>query len=318
MRIIVSGASGFLGSWICRILALSHDVTALVRPQSDTWRLEGIAGLSIINKPTEFWASMVNHIEPNALVMADWTGVDNSSRNDIAKQTMNIARIRSFTDGIRISSLETVVALGSQAELGPVEGIIKDSQPFNPTTQYGKSKQETYELLNDASNVKGFRLVWLRVFSCYGALSSRGWLLSDSIEKMKLGSPLDLTYGDQNWNFLHVYDFALSVKKLLETPNINGKVNVGSYENVKIKDVIKTLSGIMKSSSELNFGAIPYRPDQVMELSPLCETMRNIHWEPIVRIEDGLRHTVDWHLGFRSALWLSTGNSLDIVLPNAP
>ena len=75
MKVVVTGSSGFLGSWICRVLATAHETTALVRPSSDTYRLTGIDDLQIQRRESADWPAFIASEKPGALVLTDWWGV---------------------------------------------------------------------------------------------------------------------------------------------------------------------------------------------------------------------------------------------------
>ena len=100
MRVVVTGSSGFLGSWIARVLAQDHETTALVRPNSDTYRLTGIEGLQIERRESADWPAFIASVKPDALIIADWWGVGNHDRND-GRQFENIERMERLATAAR-------------------------------------------------------------------------------------------------------------------------------------------------------------------------------------------------------------------------
>ena len=92
MRIVVTGASGFLGSWVCRVLGQTHDVMALVRPDSSLYRLKGISQISIYKIEETQWGIFLNDLQADAWISLDWNGVSNIDRNS-TQQITNVQRI---------------------------------------------------------------------------------------------------------------------------------------------------------------------------------------------------------------------------------
>ena len=171
MRVVVTGSSGFLGSWICRLLAQSHDVVALVRPTSDLFRLSGINQLTVMPINSEDWPSYISQSKTDALVLADWWGVGSLERND-PKQFENVERIISLASAAEQSGIKIVIGVGSQAELGPISNVIREDLPDNPTSKYGIAKAEARIKLTDIFQKSDTRFVWMRVFSTYGPLDT--------------------------------------------------------------------------------------------------------------------------------------------------
>ena len=131
MKILITGASGFLGSWICRVLAINHDVIALVRPESIPYRLKGIDSIKILNRKATFWPECIIETKPDVLILGDWWGVENKYRND-KKQFENIDRILELVKAAKKVQVNTIIGIGSQAEIGPVSHVINEDSPDNP------------------------------------------------------------------------------------------------------------------------------------------------------------------------------------------
>jgi len=293
MRVVVTGSSGFLGSWIARVLAQDHETTALVRPSSDTYRLTGIDSLQIEKHASADWPAFIASVKPEALVIADWWGVGNQDRND-GRQFENIERMEHLATAARDAGVGLVIGVGSQAELGPVSNRITENLPDNPTTEYGKAKVAARKIIQSSLIGSSTRCAWLRIFSTYGPSDTDTWLIPQLIDTLTKGEVMDLTKGEQEWSYLHAFDLARAFKAVIENESISGIVNVGNPKTVVLRDAIEMIAKKLGAKGLLGFGKMAYRPDQVMKLEPACESLTAIGWSPIVSFENGVVQTIQW------------------------
>jgi nucleoside-diphosphate-sugar epimerase len=313
MKIVVTGASGFLGSWVCRILSHHHEVTAIVREESDTFRLSGIEPINVIHADPSDWAQEINRATPDVYVSMDWWGVGGQDRNEIG-QHLNVSRIRDLLR--QIGPVSLIVGVGSQAELGPVSGKISECLPDNPTTLYGQAKVQVRALFEAEVKARGSRLVWARVFSSYGPLDSETWLIPSTILTIARGERMPMTEGEQVWSFLHALDVADAFRAIIESEDMSGVVNVGHPETVKIRELTNQIGELVGRRDLLDFGALEYRPDQVFSLEPDCKKLIANGWYPKVSIQSGLDHLHSWLvMGINKPIALRDGTEVWHPLP---
>ena len=293
MRVVVTGSSGFLGSWICRVLAERHEVIALVRPSSDTYRLQGINGLQIERKESAAWAGFISAAKPDALVLADWWGVGNHDRND-GRQFDNTERMERLAVAARDAGVGLVVGVGSQAELGPISNCITEDLPDNPTTKYGAAKVAARKAAQQVLEGSDTRFAWLRIFSTYGPSDTDTWLIPQLIDTLTKGEVMALTKGEQEWSYLHAFDLARAFDAVIENVSISGVINVGNPKTIILKEAIHIIADKLGANHLLGFGKMDYRPDQVMKLEPACESLTAIGWKPVVSFENGIAQTIQW------------------------
>jgi len=296
MKIIVTGASGFLGSWICRVLALNYEVIALVRPTSEVYRLSGIKKICVVHRETNQWAEFIIQSKPDVLILASWWGVGNQERNE-ERQFENIEAMKSLASAALEAGVRIVMGVGSQAELGPIENTITEDLSDNPTTKYGVAKVQARKALEEIFKDSKTRFAWMRIFSTYGPLDTGAWLIPQTVDSLSGGKSMDLTKGEQEWSYLHAYDLARAFGAVVENPSVAGVVNVGNPQTIILKDAVTKIAQALNAEKLINFGAVEYREDQVMKLQPTCETLSSIGWKPLVSFDSGVIQTIAWLKG---------------------
>lgn len=315
MKVLISGASGFLGSWISRVLAETHEVVALVRESSDISYIPELPTLRIHREQTSSWPKFIVNQSPDVLIMNDWFGVGNAFRNS-RSQFDNLHRIKLLALAAKSVNVQTVIGVGSQAELGPITSQISELALDNPTTLYGEAKVSARTILSEVFLGTETRLLWMRIFSTYGPIDQGRWLIPDLVDTLTKSQTMPMTKGEQEWSYLHAYDLASAFSKVIEDTNISGVVNVGNPSTIVIRDAALKIANILGKASLLEFGAIPYRNDQVMKLHPLCEKLTEAGWYPQISFDEGIRQTIEW-LGRKNLTPIVTknGQTIDFKLP---
>ena len=315
MRIVVTGASGFLGSWACRVLSAQHEVIALVRETSNTYRISNLRHIQVIRLPIQLWADQIMNINPDVLVMSDWSGVSGIERN-AESQRDNFNRIVTLARAAALARTRLVIGIGSQAELGPIDSKITESAGDNPTTLYGEMKVKTRLELERIFLNSATSFAWLRVFSTYGPLDDGEWLIPRIVDSLINDKEIKLTKGEQEWSFLHAYDFATAIAAVIENKLVQGIVNLGNPETVTIRSAALTVGKILGKEQLLLFGDLEYRPDQVMRLQPVCETLTALGWRPGIKFDVGIKQTLDWLMRNKiNSIKTIEGETLNFNLP---
>jgi nucleoside-diphosphate-sugar epimerase len=299
MKVLVTGASGFIGSAVALDLAArGHEVGVLLRERSNVWRLgnaiDGMRRLEADLTRSAEVAAAVRDFAPEAVAHLAWSGVANHDRNDW-RQAQNVTQAAALLEAAVAAGAKHFVACGSQAEYGPRPERIVESAPLRPTTAYGGAKVATFQLLQPLCAVHGVRFAWARFFSTYGPRDEPHWMIPQLIGRLLRGERPALTEGIQRWDYLHVRDAAHAVTRLVETPAATGAFNVGSGSPVTVRRIAEMIRDHAAPGAPLGFGEVAYRPDQVMHLEADNARLRDATgWAPRIAIEDGLRDTVAW------------------------
>jgi nucleoside-diphosphate-sugar epimerase len=159
----------------------------------------------------------------------------------------------------------------------------------------------------------------MRIFSTYGPLDTGNWLIPQTVDSLQLGQTMKLTKGEQEWSYLHAFDLARGFQVALESTTVAGIVNVGNPETINLKEAVLEISKNLNAQNLLKFGAVEYRPDQVMKLKPICEKLTEAGWKPQISFQNGISQTISWLTRKPSnEVKLNSGDIANFNLPARP
>lgn len=300
MKIFITGASGFVGSFVFKKLVqdTSHEVAILLRNPQAAWRIADLINEVIVIKgdlsnPRSYSQELVDFC-PDIVLHLAWGGVGNSNRNSL-NQWKNVSDLMCLIETLTPLNISAFIGLGSQAEYGPINKKIDETYPENPTTLYGVAKLAALKLAEAQLKEMDIRFAWLRLFSSYGPSDEPTWLLQYLINQFLQNISPQVTKGEQLWDYIYIEDVADAVLAMVNCEQAKGVFNLGSGQAHSLKHIIEKTRDLINPNIEIQFGAIPYRPDQVMHLEADIGLLKNVvGWEPKFSLEEGLIKTVNW------------------------
>lgn len=301
MRVLLTGATGFVGAHVLqRLVAAELPVAIVVRAQSDRWRIQHLRTKVVeivgdVRYPDQM-ADAIMAFAPDTAIHLAWSGVGNRYRNDFSQIDDNLYGSLALLRLVHAAGCRTWIALGSQAEYGPLNARIDELAPTQPTTLYGTAKLCASMLSERLCEQFAMRFAWLRLFSSYGPMDDPNWMIPYLTLRLLRGERPDLTEGIQRWDYMYVTDVAEAIFRVAITSQASGVFNLGSGEAYTIRSIAERIRDLIDPSLSMAFGAIPYRPDQVMHLQADIGRLRQVAgWSPNVALADGLARTVEWY-----------------------
>jgi len=306
MRALVTGATGFIGSHLVRLLLDRKVVVAiLMRPNSDTWRIKDVlSAVEVIHgdlSAIEQSGDMIRSFTPEMVFHLGWYGVGNRYRDDPAQVSQNLYGSLNLVEIAAKAGCQRWLGLGSQAEYGRYDNVITEDLPPQPTTLYGIAKLSVCLLSRKLCEAYGIGFTWLRLFSPYGPTDTPQWMIPYTILTLLKKQKPALTSGEQRWDYLYVEDVATAIWQAASHPTAQGIFNLGSGEAHTVHSIVECIRDLIDPDLPLGFGEVPYRPDQIMHLQADISHLRQATgWSPQVSLDEGLRRTVAW---FKENAW---------------
>ncbi|MEI8205085.1 MAG: NAD(P)-dependent oxidoreductase, partial [Bacteroidota bacterium] len=258
MNILITGATGFIGSHIAHNLVESgHCVYATCRKESNfTKCLTFKSSVVWLNKDDKNWDLALDGIELDLLIHTAWGGVTASERNDWTLQLANFEFSKSMINLALRLNVKKIICLGSQAEYGLYDYKVTENHVPLPTDAYGAVKLLTLYYLQNIAPSQHIEWYWLRVFSILGENENESWLLSQVMKKLLAKEEIELTKGEQSYDYLYTSDFISALNQVIECKeNFSGIYNICSGQPIRIKDLLLLLAQKLQVSPQLlHFG----------------------------------------------------------------
>lgn len=296
--IVVTGASGFLGSWVSNYLVCQGlSVQALVRENSNDWRLLKSPLLTVVPTEPANWAELICSIKPRAVISLDWSGVENTHRDNEHLQRDNRNRVLSLAKSAIRAKSNLFLTFGSQAENGKLLDSAPEEVSSKPLTVYGNEKVVLRNELTALFKNSQTRFVWGRIFSTYGPTDNPNWLIPSVINCGIAKKQISTTDGSQIWSYLHSLDFSRAVEVIIKNQNAEGIINLGSTSPIKLSTLFDILESEISTGKIVNRGERGVREDQPTYLVPRMEKLLSLGWKEEVEITEGVRNYISWSKG---------------------
>ena len=291
-KVLVTGATGFIGKHTLPLLAKGFEVHAISsKPiQHDNNYIWHQADLFNINQLKD----LVAQVSPSHLLHFAWY----SEPKKYWTSSYNLQWLQSglsLLEAFKNNGGKRALFAGTCAEYEwKFSKCLENRTPLNPSTLYGVCKHSLQTILDAYSRETQLSSAWGRIFFLFGPGEHPDRLVSFVIRSLLKNEITPCSKGDQLRDFLYVEDVASAFVSILES-DVEGPINIGSGKAVAVKDLIKKICAQAGKHDLVRFGDLPTPPGDPQELiADITKLTKKVGWAPKYDFDAGIEKTIHW------------------------
>ncbi|HEV8238547.1 MAG TPA: NAD(P)-dependent oxidoreductase [Thermoanaerobaculia bacterium] len=289
-RVLVTGASGFIGRRLCRRLReLGAEVEPASRkaaPAEETrWHQVDLGD------PREAARVVVETQPATAFHLASQVTESRERKFVLPTFHANLASTVYLLDALTEQGCKRIVQAGSLEEPEPGDPVSTPASPYAAAKWSAGAYARMFHQLWQTP------VVLARLFMVFGPEQrDLTKLVPHVVTSLLLGRDPQLGSGKRPVDWVFVDDVVEGLLRLGLADGVEGlQVDLGSGKLVPVKAVVEQIYATMTPDKQPPFGGLQDRPMEPVRVARAEETGELLGWSPTVTLEDGLQRTIEWY-----------------------
>lgn len=289
-RVLVTGASGFLGSHLCSgLLAAGAEVHAVSR-----------AARTSVHEQLRWWQADVEDLDTTRRLVAGVKPERVFHLSGLINGAPDLALVVPTFHSLVTSTINLLTAVAETGcrrfvLVGSLEEPTENAAEACPTSPYGAAKWAATAYGRMFNQLFDVPVVIARTHMTYGPGQPTWKLIPYTILSLLRNEPPRLSSGRRPLDWVYVDDVVEGLLLAAGTPDLKADVEIGSGTLTPIRDIVARLVGLVAPSVQPIFDALPDRPRETERAADLAVTRTRLGWSPATSLDEGLARTVSWY-----------------------
>jgi len=284
MRIIITGASGFIGRSVYPLLTSgSHNVLRVGRNESSNATEDNLQADLFY---PDSYKQQLKDFKPDGAIHLAWGGLPDYSLSNCHKN------FRASTDLFEVlidSGCKWIFSSGTCWEYGNIVGAAKETNQGLVSSLFPAFKLALHAAGNNLCKADGTRFIWGRPFFVYGPNQRRSSLIPSCYSSFGDGTLPSIQNPNAVNDFIHVFDVAQAILALIETDDADGIFNIGSGKPVAVWEVVNLVASLMDKPPI--YCGIAAKPRKGLWAD--TRKITNLGWQPSIPLETGIAQAIE-------------------------
>lgn len=291
--ILLTGGTGFLGSFVLKLLLKGEfKVIVLKRTNSDTYRINDFLKLEdlvlVDHNQCQEDKIFIDYQPEYIIHTATCYGRNGESDAEIIDANLNLP----------LRLLQAGKDNGLKGFLNTDTFFTEKMILEKGEQEYARTKKEFLREAKEEIKNSKLKFINLKLQQMYGLVDNPKKFIPMMIGRLKSNEDIPLTPGEQRRDFVYVEDVArafVSVLDHFDELEMFEEFEIGTGQSYSIKYVLFFLKKELKSGSQLDWGALPYRENELMDSFANINNNQKINWQAKVDLSKGLRKTIEYY-----------------------
>lgn len=290
MRVIVTGATGFIGTPVCeQLLKAGHSVLAVTRNECGQIPGEVQWLFADISNPSTY-SSKISKFSPEVIVHLAWAGIPDFS---LAKSLENLnSSINFLTNVLQLDTCRKVLVAGSCFELNQHQGACSEDHLGSPRDNFTWAKHSLRTWLELESLRRNIVMGWMRIFYAYGPRQRSGSLVPTILTSLSQNQTPPIRAPHNANDFIFVDDVAAAFVAAVNSKIETGIYNLGSGRATSVLETCEIGESLFKSTRHTDaLRQLSSETSPVNFWAECTKTQQLLGWQPRFSLEEGIRAT---------------------------
>jgi len=332
MKVLVTGAAGFIGCFVSRKLLARGDEIVGLDNLNDYYDVSLKKARLATLEPAERFRFEKLDVADRASIaalfdgekfdrvvhLAAQAGVQYSRENPHTYTESNVTGTLNVLEGCRTNQVEHLVFASSSSVYGANRAMPYSvhQSAEHPLSLYAATKKACESMAHAYSSLYGIPATGLRFFTVYGPFGRPDMMLFRFTRNILAGKPIDVfNYGNHRRDFTYIDDIVEGVARTLDKtaqpdPDWDPKkpdpgtssapyrlYNIGNNQPVDLMRYIEVLEDCLGRKAQMNL--LPMQPGDVPDThADVRDLETDMGYRPATPVETGIRRFVDWYLDY--------------------